>query len=70
MVKTRDKGEIMRVLDINQIDDIFGGKIKEDLVSAIIAFIFDKTANAVASSISDLNQGGTPNGTTAMGENY
>jgi len=70
MVKTRDKGEIMRVLDINEIDDIFGGKIKEDLVSAAIGWIVGKLADASTSAISDLNQGGTPNGTTAMGDNY
>ena len=62
----------MRVLDMNESDDIFGGKIKEDLVSAAIGWIFGKIADAVVSSISDLSQGGagTPNGTTAMGDNY
>jgi len=60
----------MRVLAMNEIDDIFGGKIKEDLVSAFIGWFDGKLADASMSAIYDLNHGGTPNGTTATGDNY
>ena len=61
----------MRVLDEIEIDSITGGRrMIDEVFSAGIGWLVGRLADAVVSSISDLNQGGTSNGTTAMGDKY
>jgi hypothetical protein len=59
----------MRDLTIDEIDAVSGGIFKS-VKEGFSGWLVGKIADGVVDWVASLNQGGSPNGTTAMGDNY
>ena len=60
-------GVIMQELNMMEVDAVSGGRIIGD---SLIGWLVGKVADGVVSWTANQNQGGSPNGTDAMGNNW
>lgn len=57
-------------LNASELEFVSGGGKLSEAVKIVTTYLAEKAMDAAVSGVSNLNQGGTPSGTDAMGNNW